>query len=199
MKTPQLLSVGALAPRRIIWIRINRMLAWALIVAPFTHWALGSAAIKSLAFELAIFLAHAVLSLALFGFPKAMKGKTAVAMLLLGRRPPGQDAHNRFLLDGYRIGLTALVLVPMAHYLAVGLALAAAPAFLGLPVVALMMIAVMVVILWPLFRTPLTLVQHLYPAILRALQRWGVRDGACALATLIVAYFFILCALNLFN
>lgn len=199
MKTPQVLSLGALAPRRIVWIRINRMLAWALIVAPFTQWALGGAPTASLAFALAIFLAHAVLSLALFGFPKAMKGKPAVAMLLLGRRPPGQDAHNRFLLDGYRIGLTALVLVPMAQYLGVGLALAAVPAFVGLPVVALVMIAVMVVVLWPFFRTPLTLVQHLYPAILRALQRWGVRDGARVLAALIVAHVFVLCAVNLFN
>lgn len=199
MKTRQLLSIGALAPRRIIWIRINRMLAWASIIAPFTQWALGSAPMTSLAFGLAIFLAHAVLSLALFGLPKAMKGKSTVAMLLLGRRPPGQDAHNRFLLDGYRVGLTALFLVPIAHCLTVGLTLAVIPAMVGLPVASLPVIAVMVVISWPLLRTPLTLVQHLYPAIVRALQRWGVRDGAHVLATLIVAHFFILCAVNLFN
>ncbi|NHZ98559.1 hypothetical protein [Massilia sp. CCM 8734] len=187
----------ALMPPKILWVRANRILAWALIVAPCTQWALGSAFVSWLPLYLAIFLGHAALSLALFGLPKATNRRATTAMLLLGRRPLGHDARNRFLLGGYRVGLTSLILLPMAQCLPVGLTFAVMHLIVGLPIIGLVIVAVLVIVFWPLFRTPLTLVQHLYPAIVHALQRWGVRDGASILAALIVAHFFVLSAVNL--
>lgn len=189
----------ALMPPTILWVRANRILAWALIVAPCTQWALGSAFVRWLPLYLAIFAGHAALSLALFGLPKATTRRSTAAMLVFGRRPLEQDARNRFLLGGYRVGLTALILLPMAQWLPAGLTFAVMPLMVGLPVIGLVIVAVLVIVFWPLFRTPLTLVQHLYPAIVHALQRWGVRDGAGILAALIVLHFFILSAVNLFN
>lgn len=189
----------AMLPPTIFWMRMNRVLAWALIVAPFTQWALGTRLVNGLMVEVAIFVAHAALSLALFGLPKATSRRATTTMLLFGRRPAGQDARNAFLLNGYRIGLTSLLSITVTKYMAMGLAFAMGSAIVGLPIITLMMIAMLVIIFWPIVRSPLTLVQHLYPAIVQALQRWGVRDGANALAALIVVHYFVLSTIKMYK
>lgn len=180
----------ALMPPKVIWMRVNRVLAWALIVSPLAQIALGTAFMRGLALDLAILLAHAALSLALFGMPKNAARRFSVALHVFGQQPEGLSPRNQYLLSGHRVGLTLLFVL---------LILAAQPLtdlpgffiFVG-PTILLLMLAC-----WPLVRMPLTLVQHLYPSIVQALRRWGMRRHMEDAAAVITGLFFLLSFINL--
>lgn len=190
MKTLHLLHIGALVPPKVTWMRVNRVLAWAMIFSPLAQIALGTAFMRGLALDLAILLAHAALSLALFGMPKNAARRFSVALHVFGQQPKDLSPRNQYLLSGHRVGLTLLFVL---------LILAAQPltelpgffVFVG-PTILLLMLAC-----WPLVRMPLTLVQHLYPSIVQALRRWGMRGHAEDAAAVIVGAFFLTSFINL--
>lgn len=190
MKTLHSYPLGALMPPKIIWMRVNRVLAWALIVSPLAQIALGTAFMRGLALDLVILLAHAALSLVLFGMPKSATRRFSVALHVFGRQPDDLSPRNRYLLSGHRVGLTLLlVLVLIAvqgRFDLSTILLFAAPNLL-----------VLMVLCWPLVRTPFTLFQHLFPSIVQALRRWGMRDNADDVAAVTVGLFFLTSFINL--
>ncbi|NHZ91755.1 hypothetical protein F2P45_22505 [Massilia sp. CCM 8733] len=190
MTTLQLLHIGALVPPKIIWMRVNRVLAWALIVSPLAQIALGTPFKRGLALDLVILLAHAALSLALFGMPKNAARRFSVALHVFGQQPEDLSPRNQYLLSGHRVGLTLLfvLLILAAQHL---LDLPGLLVYVG-PNVLLLMVAC-----WPLVRMPLTLFEHLYPSIVQALRRWGMRGHADDIAAVIVGLFFLLSSINL--
>ncbi|MDQ1923425.1 hypothetical protein [Massilia pseudoviolaceinigra] len=195
MKTLNFSGIDALVPSKIIWMRVNRVLAWALIVSPLAQWALGTSFMRGLALDLVILVAHAAMSLALFGVPKAPARRFSAAMHVFGRQPPGLSPRNRFLLSGYRLGL-ALVSLALGSALIVALRLMPSYlAYVGL----LWIVAVpsSVIVFWPLLRMPVTLFQHLEASIVQALRRWGMRQNADSVAILIVIVFFMSSFINL--
>lgn len=190
MKTLQILHLGALVPPKVIWMRVNRVLAWALIVSPLAQIALGTAFMRGLALDLAILLAHAALSLALFGMPNNAAHRFNVALHVFGQQPEDLSPRNQYLLSGHRVGLTLLFVL---------LILAAQPLpdlpgflFLWPQTILLLMVAC-----WPLVRMPLTLFQHLSPSIVQALRRWGMRRHVEDAAAVITGLFFLLSFINL--
>ncbi|UOD31571.1 hypothetical protein INH39_07750 [Massilia violaceinigra] len=190
MKTLQILHIGALVPPKVIWMRVNRVLAWALIVSPLAQIALGTPLMRGLALDLAILLAHAALSLALFGMPNNAARRFSVALHVFGQQPEDMSPRNQYLLSGHRVGLTLLfVLLILAARPLTGL-----PGFFIFvgPAILLLMLAC-----WPLVRMPLTLFQHLYPSIVQALRRWGMRRHADDVAAVIVGLFVLLSSINL--
>ncbi|NHZ62322.1 hypothetical protein [Massilia genomosp. 1] len=186
----------ALMPPKIIWMRVNRLLAWALIVSPLAQIALGTPFMRGLALDLVILLAHGALSLALFGMPKSATRRFNVALHVFGRKTRDLSPRNTFLLSGHRLGLTFLLglllfglpLLPRSVLDAVVPVLIALFAWI-VPGAAL--------VFWPLLRVPLTLVQHLHPAIDLALRRWGMRSNAQDLAVMVVVVFFFVSFINL--
>lgn len=192
MKTLQFFPISALMPPKVIWMRVNRVLAWALIVSPLAQLALGTAFMRGLALDLVILLAHAALSLALFGMPKNAARRFSVALHIFGREPDGLSPRNRYLLSGHRIGLTLLL----------ALVLVAVQSVFDLPTILLYVapnVLVLMVLCWPLVRTPFTLFQHLFPSIVQALRRWGMRDHADDVAAVIVGLFFLASSINFFK
>lgn len=190
MKTLQLLHLDALAVPKVVWMRINRLLAWALIVSPLAQLGLGTAFLHGLALDLAILLAHAALSLALFGLPKSPTRRFSMALHVFGRQPDELSPRNRYLLSGHRVGLTLL----FALLLLAAQGVLDLPEFLWYTGPNFMLLSVMC---WPFVRTPLTLFQHLYPSIVQALRRWGMREHADDTAAAIVGLFFLTSAINL--
>ncbi|MFB9242696.1 hypothetical protein IV454_04590 [Massilia antarctica] len=197
MKTRHFPGIDALVPPKIVWMQVNRVLAWALIVSPLAQWALGTAFMRGLALDLAMLLAHAAMSLVLFGAPKVPARRFSVAMHVFGRQPADLSPRNRFLLSGYRVGLTLLLLalvltliavlrlIPFSNYLA----------YVG--VLWIVAVPSSVLVLWPLLRMPMTLSQHLDPSIVQALRRWGMRTNAGSAAVWIVIFFFLFSYINL--
>ncbi|MCE3603585.1 hypothetical protein LXA47_08195 [Massilia sp. P8910] len=197
MKTLHFPGIDALMPPKIVWMQVNRVLAWALIVSPLAQWTLGTAFMRGLALDLAILLAHAAMSLALFGMPKTPARRFSVAMHAIGWRPADLSPRNRFLLSGYRVGLTLLVLALVPEVIA---ALSPSPVPANVAYVRLLWFpatALLVIAFWALLRLPITLFQHLHPSIFQALRRWGMRENAGSVATTITAAFFVLSFINL--
>lgn len=179
MHTSTLACVPALLSVKLFWIRANRVLAWSLIASPPLQWALGMNFAVGFMIDLVILLVHAGLSFALFGKPEtksATKSRAFKAsMHLFGFRDAALSARNRFLLTGYRIsgGMLAIVVL-----------------LTPIPLVWLLL-------LYPLLRLPISVFQHMYLAIMYALQRWGVRRHAMAITVCIIVAYVVVSFINL--
>lgn len=160
---------------KLFWMRANRVLAWSLIASPPLQWALGMRFATGLQLDLAILLAHGALSFALFGKPETKARTFSVAMHILGFRSADMSERNRFLLTGYRIA---------AGLVAVGL--------LMLPLK-----LVWIALLYPLMRLPLSVIQHIYDAIVAAMRRWGLRSSSGQSAGAIVFVYLLVSLINL--
>lgn len=156
-------------------MRANRCLAWSLLASPPLQWALGMDFGTGLLIDLGILLAHAALSFTLFGKPETKARVFSMRMHLFGLRPDGLSARNRFLLTGYRIG---------AGMLAIVLLLSPVP-LMWLP------------LLYPLLRLCVSVIQHIYQAVVYALHRWGLREHAGGVAVLVVVLYVGISLINL--
>lgn len=159
-------------------LRVNRLLAWALVISPALQVALRTDFWRGLWLDLGILAAHAGLSLYLFGLPPG----TSRWHLALGLADKALSARGSFLLTTWRIALPflytpALLFVPWLGVL------------VGLPAL----------VLWVVL--PFNLASHLFDAAHYALRRWRVKteDARDAAATAIVAAFFWASALNLWR
>jgi hypothetical protein len=172
------LSHACFRPRltsKLFWMRANRILAWSLIASPPLQWALGMRFANGLLIDLAIVLVHGALSFTLFGKPETKARAVSIGMHVFGFRAAGMSPRNRFLLTAFRIG---------AGLVAIGLLM------LPLPLIWL-------VLLYPLLRLPVSIIQHLYEAIVAAMVRWGMRGSAGASAGAIVLVYLLVSLINL--
>lgn len=151
MNIPLTAVVSHVIPSRTAWVRLNRVLAWAMLVAPIVGLVLEMSLINSLWVDFILMLAHGALSLWLFGVPKVKGQKFIFSMHVMGFRSYGMTPRNTFLLSGYRIALPVIVL--SLGYL--------------FPWV-LLIIGVM---LYPFLRWSISIIQHIHAAITYALQR----------------------------
>jgi hypothetical protein len=88
-----------------LWLRVNRTLAWALVVSPVVQIALGSALVPGLLLDLAILLMHGALSVWLFGLPKASEKVDTAWIRWIGTPHEGLSPRQQFLLSGWRVVL----------------------------------------------------------------------------------------------
>lgn len=121
MTTRQFPALLKRTPSKIVWIRLNRVLAWVLIFAPLMQWALHIPLRQCVWTDLSLLLAHAALSLALFGKPEIKARKFIVSMHVFGVSPWGMSARHEFLMTGYHIILvliSAVTVLPLIVVLA---------------------------------------------------------------------------------
>lgn len=164
---------------KLFWIKANRVLAWSLIVSPPLQIIVGFPFVAGLLIDLAILVAHGVLSLVLFGKPETKEKVFAFGMHVMGLRARGMGERQRFLLTGYRIVIPAVAIALM--FLAPGYAT----------------FALCVVCFYQLLRLPFTVMQHIFNAVIYAFRRWGLRDYATVNGVIIVAVYLLLSVANL--
>jgi hypothetical protein len=138
-------------PSRTAWLQLNRVLAWAMLLAPIFELIFRISLLHSLYADFILLLAHGALSLCLFGVPKAKGKKLSFSMHVMGFRAPDMSPRNRFLLSGYRIALPVITVC------------------LGLVWPWFFLLAVLMV--YPFLRWGVSMVQHLHVALTYALQR----------------------------
>lgn len=160
---------------RVVAIQVNRWLAWLLVAMPWIHAAAGTPFLRGWVYDLGILFAHGVLSLALFGLPKARQDPE---LLWLGIAPRGLTPRNVFLLSGWNIAAACLTMG-----FAAALWWGASPAvFASL----ILVVWAQGVLLWiPL---PVRVIGHVYQAVDYALARrrktpWAVRQNGAGLVT----------------
>lgn len=166
-----------MVPGRLSWMRLNRALAWGLVLSPLVQIALGTNFWRGLALDLAILLAHGALSLALFGPPRAPASSRW--LLWVGIEPEGLSPRNRFLMTGWSIALAvmytpAIFLVPIATLV------------VGMPLL----------LIWLLL--PIRLWLHVQQASTYALRRQGLTDPA-ALSSAAIGVVLFFAGVNLVN
>lgn len=143
---------------RVSAIRLNRVLAWLLVAMPWAHVAMGTPFWRGLGYDLVILAAHGLLSLALFGLPRAREERW---LLWLGIAPRGMTPRNRFLFTGWSIAAAC-----MSLGLAAGLWWGTNRSFFG---ALMLLLYVQVPLLWiPL---PFRMIGHVYQAADYALAR----------------------------
>jgi len=150
---PSLTGIAEWATKKRLWIRINRLLAWVVVLSPLVQIILGTDFWRGLWIDLVLLAMHGALSLVLFGMPRTRSADHW--MLWLGLAPAGLSPRSTFLMSGWRIALAA----------------AYAAALPLLPVVMLVLFAP-VVLLWVLL--PFTVLRHLHNAAEYAFKRWGM-------------------------
>jgi hypothetical protein len=195
-----------------LWLRVNRTLAWALVVSPVVQIALGSALVPGLLLDLAILLVHGALSVWLFGLPKASNKADTSWIRWVGAPHPGLSPRQQFLLSGWRVVLGSSY--QLALYV-----LISSVVLLGYWLSATLgeVMAVFMVPLWLAMSLagvyfslmlPYAIVTHLYRASRYALARldagWGVgaswRSRLAGMACSILVVTFLLSSLyNLFR
>lgn len=153
-----------LRTRKAAWIRFNRLLAWTLVASPGVQLAAGMRFVDGLWIDLALFVAHGMLSLALFGRPRGLTRFQLWAGLGGAKLSP----RDRFLLGAWRLVLSVL-------YAPVLLAMPWVLLAVGVPLLAFVWGMVMLV-LWLL--PPWHVLAHVHGAADYALRRWGARNRA---------------------
>lgn len=139
-------------------IRVNRLLAWLLVAMPWLHIAAGTPFLRGLVYDLGILGAHGVLSLALFGPPKARRDPE---LMWFGIAPRDMTPRNVFLLTGWNIAAACLTMALTAAL------------WRGTPAVVfgtfILVLFAQGALLWvPL---PIRVVNHVYQAVEYALAR----------------------------
>jgi hypothetical protein len=153
-----------------IWLRINRALAWGLVVSPALQIMLGSALVPGLILDLVILLVHGGLSVWLFGLPKSPKRDDGT-MHWIGTSEARMSPRNRFLLSGWRLMISTLYLMSIPLWFALG---SAVPSGWGLSVV-LVPAGLGLLVMFNFFSVmwPYAAVTHVFGASNYALRRWG--------------------------
>jgi hypothetical protein len=163
-------ALGKVSAQKILWLRINRALAWGLIVSPVLQIMLGSALVPGLILDLVILLVHGGLSVWLFGLPKSPKRDDGT-MHWIGTSEARMSPRNRFLLSGWRLMISSLYLLSVPLLVTLGSAL---PSGWGLSLV-LIPAGVGLIVMLNFFSAmwPYAAVTHVFGASSYALRRWG--------------------------
>ena len=166
---------------KVFWIKINRVLAWSLVISPPVQMAIGMRFITGFWIDLAILAAHGALSLALFGKPETRERAWSFSMHVMGFKGAAMSERHRFLLAGYRIAIAVAAITLMlvtGSYIAFGL---------------------FPLCLYPLLRLPVSIMQHLYWAVETAMRRWRKRESADLAAVLVLFLYFFFSFFNLYR
>jgi hypothetical protein len=191
MQVPTI-SVSALGSSCQIWpstrsqIRVNRLLAWGIVMSPMVQVVTSISFWRGLLFDVVLILVHGAWSLKLFGVPKTTK--TAMdrdVLLVSGISPIAISPRNKLLLSGYRVLLGTIYLLGVVAALRVEQLLP----WLG-PVVLILGI-------YAMLRLPFSSLGHLYVASQSAAKRWGARGVSELIALMIVVIFMVVSLLNL--
>ncbi len=181
-----------------IWMRVNRVLAWALVGSPLLQIMLGTDLVPGLWLDLAILIAHGALSVALFGLPKNKDPRQTVWTRFAGLPEYSMSPRNKFLLSGWRIAVSSLWLVAIPSVITVWRWLETAlPALRDL---SMGMVLVPMLYIGGFFGLLLQygVVTHLHRASIYALRRWGCTPAdATAVAYLTVIVFLASSIANL--
>lgn len=196
--------VQSALPATATLIRINRVLAWGLVVSPPAQIALQVNFWRGLLFDLVLVLVHGGLSLMLFGLPRSPRARkgiaegeppsvpppssTARALLLIGGvSPKPAGPRNALLLSGYRVLLALGYMLVIATMLSLG----------GFQQPSSWIVnALFWTGLYVMARLPFSVLGHLYLASDLAIRRTGPRYYSQSLALLVVAAFV---ATSMFN
>jgi hypothetical protein len=151
---------------RLTIVKVNRLIAWFLLVMPWLHAAMGTPFLRGLLYDAVLLAVHGVLSLVLFGLPRAHTNHWMVA---LGLQPMGMTQRNIFLLSGWTIA--AGWLYPAAIWLInyMGLTGILGSGFWWIMVPA-------TVVVW--ITLPVRLIEHISQAAHYATARWRVADAS---------------------
>jgi hypothetical protein len=166
-------------------IRVNRLLAWALVGSPVVQIGAGVNFWRGLWFDVALLLVHGALSLKLFGAPKTTTPSDRHVLLISGISQRAISPRNKLLLSGYRVLLGTVYLIGIVAALRFE-ALLPWLAPVG-----------MVVGIYAMLRLPFSSLGHLYVASDYAAKRWGARGFSELLALFVVVAFAVVSFLNL--
>lgn len=167
------LNTRQLVTSRITWIKFNRIVAWALVLAPLVDLILHIKFQDGLIFETGLLVLHGALSLYFFGVPKVRGEKFSVEMHVFGFRPRSLSPRHRFLLTGYRIALGRLAI--LLYFIPGGWHVA-------------------ILLLYPTLRMLISTCQHVFSAFEYALMRWHLSKDH---ATWMLASYIVLGFLQL--
>lgn len=195
---------SALVLDKQLWMRVNRALAWALVASPVLQILLRTDLARGLWLDLAILMAHAALSLALFGLPQYKNLRKTVGTRWFGLSELGMSPRNQFLLGAWRMVVSVLwlIAIPCAVFAWGWLAtvvpqLQSASVSVGVGVLVLPLFSFSV-FYWLLLQH--SLITHLYQATGYALRRWGYTHNAAPwVARALVAVFVYSSIVNLFR
>jgi nitric oxide reductase large subunit len=183
-----------------IWMRVNRILAWALVVSPVLQIVLRTNLVNGLWLDLAILIAHAVLSVALFGLPKNKNPRQIFWTRWACLPELGMSPRHQFLLSGWRVAVSSLWLVGLFGGVALCQWMApSAPDSIKTISNIFFLSAIYLGGFFGLL-LPYGVVTHLGKATMYALRRWGnARDDTTDLASLVVLLFLAASVVNLFR
>jgi hypothetical protein len=195
-------QASALVQDKKLWMRVNRVLAWALVGSPLLQIMLGTNLVRGLWLDLAILIAHGALSVALFGLPKNKDPRQALWTRWAGLPEHSMSPRNKFLLSGWRVAVSSLWLVAMPTAMIVwGWIETAVPALkvlnsgLGMALLPVFYIGGYFGLL-----LQYGIVTHLHRATVYALRRWGCAPAdAPVVAYWTVAVFLAASIANLFR
>lgn len=195
MKNPSI-HVSPAVNTKLLWIRFNRLLAWALLLSPPVQIMMGTGFVNGLVFDLALLLVHGVLSLILFGTPRAasFRAQHQLARFLGGKRD-ALTGRDRFLLDGWRILISTLnpwVLGLMAY------AVMLAAMFVN--IIGLLFLPLISAMLYFNLLLPVSILRHVRDASSYAYRRWRIPSTqAIWLGWATMGVFAVLSFVNLFK
>jgi hypothetical protein len=175
---------------KLLLIRFNRALAWALLVSPAVHILLGTPFWQGVGIDLILLLTHGLLSLALFGEPRsaAFRAQHSMRRFLGGRRDALQG-RERFLLDAWRILISLIrpvLLIGVVWLLA------------RVPLLWLLYLPLFSAVMFFQLLLAASLLRHVRDATAYAYRRWRMpADEALLLGWLTLAVFLTLTYCNL--
>lgn len=189
MNTRQFPGLLKQATSKIVWIRLNRILAWALICSPLVQWVFHTPFWQCVWTDLPLLLAHAALSLALFGKPGIESRKFIVMMHVLGFSAWGMSKRDEFLMTGYHIFLVLMgagVVVPLIVFLAHQIGV---PLLMGFGILWVLMLYTVPASLMVMF-----VLLHVHAAAQLAGRRWGI--SPLGLAAGVLVFYVVTLAMN---
>ncbi|NJM44642.1 MAG: hypothetical protein HC858_13015 [Brachymonas sp.] len=153
---------------KLILIRLNRALAWGLLLSPPVQIMMGTAFWNGLVFDLMLLLIHGALSLFLFGTPRASSFRHQhLLSRLMGGQREALTGRDRFLLDSWRI-LISLFAPWLLAFMAYAVMLAADVA----PLSGLLFLPLVSAVLYFNLLLPVSVLRHVRDASSYAYKRW---------------------------
>lgn len=145
-------------------VRLNRLLAWAMLVAPVLQFLISANIMNCLWLDFSLLITHGILSLVLFGVPKVKGEKFNFSMRIFGFRPEKLSPRNSFLLSGYRVaqGLSVYLVFMIASFIP-------GAYWLTQQMLAMLLVSFM---FFPIVRMPFAVLGHIRDATSLAMQRW---------------------------
>jgi hypothetical protein len=155
---------------KLLLIRFNRLLAWSLLLSPPVQIMMGTGFLNGIVFDLVLLLLHGLLSLILFGTPRAASFRAQHRLTrFLGGKRDSLMGRDRFLLDGWRILISLLnpwVLGVLAYAVTFAATLVNIIGLLFLPLVSAMLYFNLLL--------PVSVLRHVRDASSYAYRRWHI-------------------------